>query len=529
MPAKPDPTLSNSFWADIDLEDSPYPPPSRLRSNSLGQLFFEQAKELGPKCFAGWRDADDNQWTMASWSESALHTAILIDFFRSELQLAPQDRVVIAAGVRYEGLITDLALVSCGAVSVPLPPLSTWPTIREILRKTASRYLCLEEVVQLETLTSALSAANVPDFSAIGVEGIILLEQDDREELAGNVRCFSISRILSSEPDHPADALLCTAREVANEVERNLPACIQYSKTTVSPLSESQREETAKDSAALEEGAGQTHGNHLEMVDAMLLAGLLGTGENVFLSLPFSCSFVRLCAYTVIALGGNLLFPSTYAAPSCAEGSRDHAIKQLRKDLRQSHPQTVISDADTLGELCKPALVRNTGFQAWALSTYSRLVLEQGSLRIIDTLRLELAKAAVAKLKNSLFGSRIIRLLCGSPPYVRDEEAVFYDSIGVRLLEGWWAPDVTGAISCNTPKWYQRGSLGRVFEGISVEIDEKNGEILVSGSTVSSFLDRPESGLTEREGDWLRTGMAGSIDDSGYVRVTGKVASYRSK
>jgi long-chain acyl-CoA synthetase len=501
---------TNSYWADVNVEESAFPPPNRLKAGNLGLLFLEQAEEIKNKCFAAWRDKSDNQWLTASWRESTEHIVKLISLFNSHLHLKAEDCVAIISGSRYEALLCDIAAVTCGAVAVPVDPYLSPDCIKQILEETKACVICLEDREQLDKLRLLTQEETVSRQGGplAKIKGLICFE-DLREHFPPLPKAEAyyfpeIQRLEESITSH----VLHRFKEIANKLSRSAPACIQYSQDfNASP---------GATGRTLAPAVRQTHGNHIAMVDALLLSALLAEGDNVFIGLPFSCSFARICAYAAIALGGSVIFPTTYTAARSAGEPEANLLKQLRKDLRQSHPETVICDNDTLEQVCSFVLGQEKKMTKWALAEHSRskALTEDGNPGVVALLRRELVKAVFSKVRTALFGTRIRRILSGAPPFLSLQAHDFYTAIGAPVFEGLWLTGATGALSSNTQKWNKQGTYGRPFEDMQVSINGSTGEVSISGPAVAS----PVASSASAQGKHLAISRTGQIDSEGYLR-----------
>jgi long-chain acyl-CoA synthetase len=67
------------------------------------------------------------------------------------------------------------------------------------------------------------------------------------------------------------------------------------------------------------------------------------------------------------------------------------------------------------------------------------------------------------------------------------------------------------------------GTVGRALPGVDVRIAEEDSEILLRGPNVfPEYWDNPEATAETLVDGWLHTGDLGSIDDEGYLSITGR-------
>jgi long-chain acyl-CoA synthetase len=101
------------------------------------------------------------------------------------------------------------------------------------------------------------------------------------------------------------------------------------------------------------------------------------------------------------------------------------------------------------------------------------------------------------------------------------EIAEFFDSVGVRITEGYGLTECTTACSVNLPDKYRFGSVGQPLPGCEVRIAE-DGEIELRSQTVFQgyYKDPEATAEVLREDGWLRTGDIGELDEDGFLHIT---------
>jgi long-chain acyl-CoA synthetase len=143
------------------------------------------------------------------------------------------------------------------------------------------------------------------------------------------------------------------------------------------------------------------------------------------------------------------------------------------------------------------------------------------SLGLLERARRKLGDRLVLARVRGIFGGRLALGLTGAAPIGR-EVLEFFDACGVTVLEGYGMTETCAAATLNTPDELRLGSVGRPLPGTGVAI-ATDGEILMRGPHVfSGYHADPEASAETMEGEWLRSGDLGALDDDGYLTITGR-------
>ncbi|GGZ33054.1 long-chain acyl-CoA synthetase [Streptomyces inusitatus] len=129
-------------------------------------------------------------------------------------------------------------------------------------------------------------------------------------------------------------------------------------------------------------------------------------------------------------------------------------------------------------------------------------------------------KAVYAKLRESL-GGRVRYAMSGGSGMDR-RLGLFFEGAGVTVFEGYGLTESTAAATANPPERPRFGTVGRPIPGTTVHVAE-DGEVWLRGGHVfSGYLGDPgATGAVLRDG-WLATGDLGSLDEDGYLTITGR-------
>ncbi len=118
------------------------------------------------------------------------------------------------------------------------------------------------------------------------------------------------------------------------------------------------------------------------------------------------------------------------------------------------------------------------------------------------------------------FGGKLKIAASGAAP-LGTEMAEFYEAVGMPLIEGYGLTE-GGVVSFNPIADPKPGSIGKALPGVEVRVAD-DGELLVrSPALFSRYYKDPEATAEVLRDGWLRTGDIASIDDAGYLFITGR-------
>ena len=145
--------------------------------------------------------------------------------------------------------------------------------------------------------------------------------------------------------------------------------------------------------------------------------------------------------------------------------------------------------------------------------------------RLDFLLSIPLLSSILKKLiRKGLGFSRIRQTVSGAAP-IQVSLIEWFRKIGIYITNGYGMTEncviCTAVDGQNIEK---TGSVGITHKGIDLKIDEETGEILTKGPVIMSgyYKNKDMSDRTLRNG-WLHTGDKGYLDSDGYLYITGRV------
>ncbi len=456
---------------------------------NLVAMFLDRAATRGNSPFL-WAKRD-GQWHSQSWAEAAQKVCLLAENLRA-LGLKPGDRVALVSENRPEWAIADLAIMAAGLVTVPTYITNTERDHLHILENSGARAVIVS--------TSKLSAPLLPAaLSAPCVEHVIGIEPL-RQMQAGKLAFHAWATMTSGDAEAARRAV--DQRLVA--MGRSDLACLIYTSGT----------------GGSPRGVRLHHGSILCNVDgaARILAEDFGWGEEVFLSfLPLSHAYEHTGGqYLPIGMGAQIYY---------SEG-----LEKLASNIEEVRP-TIMVVVPRLFEVLRTRIMKQVEKQGKvanylmdrALGIGTRKAAGKG--RLIDApMSLILERTLRPKIR-ARFGGRMKAMVSGGAP-LNPEVGVFFDAMGLTMLQGYGQTEAGPVISCNRPKaGLKMDTVGPPMRSVEVKFAE-DSEILVRGELVMHGYwhnDAETARAIPKEGPnagWLHTGDIGHLDPKGRIVIT---------
>ncbi|MGB8209434.1 MAG: AMP-binding protein [Mycobacterium sp.] len=460
------------------------PSPTPTQAPNLAMLFLNRVEASPDK--EAFRYPGKDGWTSVTWKQAAERVEAVAAGLLA-LGIEPENRIGIASTTRLEWILADLAIMCAGAATTTVYPSTNGDDTAYILADSASRVVFAEDDTQLEKITE--HRGDLPDLAKVVVfegsgDGDSVITLDELAELG--------AKRLADDPS--------CVRKVAEEIPADRLATLIYtSGTTGKPKGVRLRHE-----AWVYTGAAIAEMDLLGEDDLQLLwLPLAHAFGKVLISTQLACGFASAIDGRVDKIVENTgVVKPTFmgAAPRIFEKAYAKIVTQ------QSGAKAILFNrAFAVGK--EVARRRREGKFVWP-----HLALQQN---VFDRL-------VFAKIRD-VFGGRIRFFVSGSAPLNRDI-AEWFDAAGLLILEGYGLTESAGAGFINRPKNYKLGTVGLPFDGTEVRISDA-GEIQFRSKCVMAGYHHLEKATAEALSDdgWLSTGDQGSIDDDGFLKITGRI------
>ena len=451
--------------------------------DNLVSLFLTRAAEKGDKPFL-WAKRE-GAWQPISWAEAARQVAALAASLKG-IGLEPGDRVALVSENRPEWLISDLAIMAAGCVTVPTYTTNTVRDHSHVLENSGARAV----IVSNQKLAKNLIPAVITSTECHHVIGMELIRSGQAPDW---VNCHYWSKLASGNGD--VDAL---RRDVA-AVRRGDPACIIYTSGT----------------GGAPRGVQIHHGSVLHNLEGCtdIISTDFGWDEEVFLSfLPASHAYEHT---------GGQMFPIALGAQIYYAES----LEKLAANIEEVQP-TIMVVVPRLFELLRARIMKSIegqgAFAKYLLYRALKIGNDRynGSVKPWDLPMDGLLSLTLRKKVRAKVGGRQKAWVSGGAP-LNPEVGIFFESVGITFLQGYGQTEAGPVISCNRPKAGIRlETVGVPVKNCEVRIAE-DGEIMVRGENVmKGYWRNPEESARVLKDGWLATGDVGHFDEKGRIVIT---------
>ncbi|HET9897122.1 MAG TPA: AMP-dependent synthetase/ligase [Streptosporangiaceae bacterium] len=397
--------------------------------------------------------------------------------------IGPGDRIGLMSRTCYAWTVIDYAIWTAGAVTVPVYETSSPEQVQWILSDSGA---------------VAVFAETTAHASAIG---------DSKPALPELRHVWMIADLADlTSPDISHEQL---AERMAGRTADDLATIIYTSGTTGRP-----------------KGCELTHRNLLSGARNAVQGALTEIfdikGSSTLLFLPLAHSFARIIQVGCLESGAVLMHwpDSSTVAKGLPETSPSFLLavpRVFEKVFNSAQQQAAASAAKS--KIFKAAA-------ATAIAFSKAQPDESGSpgggpgigLRARHGL---FDRLVYSKLRAAI-GGQVKYAVSGGAP-LGDRLGHFFRGSGITVLEGYGLTETSAAAFVNRPSRNKIGTVGQPLPGVSVRIAD-DGEILVAGPIVfRGYWRNAEATAETIDADgWLHTGDIGSLDEAGFLSVTGR-------
>jgi long-chain acyl-CoA synthetase len=400
-----------------------------------------------------------------------------------DLGIAPGERVSLLCNTRPEWTYCDFAITSAGAVVVPIYPTNSPEECEWVAGNSESVAVVCEDASQVAKIVGVRE--RLPALRTI----VVIDSAGDTAD------AISLDEI--RERGRGRDAAELEARTAAVTPED--PFTFIYTSGTTGPP----------------KGCVLTHGNYRRVVTMLESAGAVQEDEVTYLFLPLAHAYALLIQLVNFDVGTTIAYyggDSTQIVPELQQVSPTY-LPSVPRIFEKIYTLALSSQAPEVQEKMRAAA--KLGVQVRDL----RVRGEEVPAELLEPF--EAAEEQLFKNVRAIFGGRVRQAVSGAAPIAKEILEFFY-GCGVPVLEGYGMTETATVATYSTIEHHRFGSVGRVLPGVEARIAD-DGELLIKGDNIfQGYYRNDDASFGAIIDGWLHTGDLGSIDEDGYVYITGR-------
>ncbi|MFZ4399679.1 MAG: AMP-dependent synthetase/ligase [Bacteroidales bacterium] len=421
------------------------------------------------------------------------------------------DKISLISEGRNDWLISELAILYCGAVNVPLSvKLIDASEIKFRINHSESKYIIVSQG-QAKKIREIHSECPL-------IEKIIYLDIQDH---------YNEDEIFKDSIYEMGDAFLATRgsdfEKRKESVKPNDHANICYtSGTTADP-----------------KGIVLSHRNYTANVEQACTLMTIPQDYCNLLILPWDHSFAHTAGlYSFIYKGASIA--SVQSGTSALD-----TIKNIPVNIKEVQPNLILSvpalaknfkkniEKNIINKGKTAELMLNTGLKIAYLYNAEGWNKGKGLRFLLKPLVNIFDKILFSKIREG-FGGKLDFFIGGGALLDIDLQRFFY-AIGIPMMQGYGLSEASPVISSNALHKHKLGSSGSLVSPLKIKILDSNdnelpqgekGEIVIKGENVMLSYWRNENATQDTiKNGWLHTGDMGYLDKDSYLHVVGRFKS----
>lgn len=458
------------------------------REDTLTDDVFANARDHGSEVRYSRRVGDD--WVLVTHAELAARVADVAAGLMG-WGLSPGDRVAIMAGTSFEWMVCDFAILTAGGVTVPIYETSSAEQVEWILHDSGAVGVFVANAAVAAIVASV--RAPLTDLRAVWT-----LDADGPDTVAADTH--HLDELAASGAG--IDRAEVEARRTSRTSD-SLATIIYTSGTTGRP-----------------KGCAITHANLLCQVHNVVAAK--NVTELVFNDRTTTLLFIPVA---------HILARSIQLTAVHSRVRLDHSddAKRAASLLVDVKPSVILAVPYIFEKIYNTAKHKAAsekkgwifGLAEATAMGYSESI-DRGGPNLLLRLRHQLFDRLVYSKLRAAIGGRVDYIVSGGAP-LGARLGHFFRGVGINPLEGYGLTETCAGVTLNVPGQQRIGTVGRPLPGCSVRIAD-DGEVLLKGGVVFASYWHNEEATKEAFDDdgWFRSGDIGTLDDDGYLTVTGR-------
>lgn len=424
------------------------------------------------------------KWETISWTDFRRLVFKTASALRAS-GIAEHDKVAIYADNSAEWIVFDLAILSLGAITVPIYSTNNQEQAAYILAESESKAVLVGNQEQYDAAYNILQDSAFLKLIIVSKKAIWIKKEN--------------SAYLEDYIKKCSDEL-----EIVSKSEDDLATILYTSGTTGVP-----------------KGVMLSHGNFVNSFKAHFdFFKFKNFEQEVSLAfLPLTHIFER--SWTMLSLHGG-------AQVYFLENTKliAHALSEVKPTVMCAVPRFYQKIYAGVHDMLQNSSDTKKKIFSWAIDTGTQVAeLRRLDQNIPFTLNLKNAVAnfLVFKKIKAKMGGRLWFMPCGGAS-VSAEVTEFFEALGIHVTVGYGLTETTATLTCFPFHHFEHGSAGIPIGDTQIKIGE-NEEILAKGSGImKGYYKKPtETAEVFTQDGWFRTGDAGKFDESGNLIITDRI------
>ena len=437
--------------------------------NSLVELYFNKCNEIdNDKPFLKWLKPGK---PIYSWGD--IKERIFKLSYKIESLIKEGDRCLILSENRPYWLISDIAVMNAGGISVPIFTTYSSNDYQYILNDCKPSLIIVSNNDQFK---------KIKDYINLREQKIISFEEIETESL--------LIKDILEETNYD--------EKINQSLKRNMTACIIYTSGT----------------SGNPKGVVLSHGGILSNCEGAveLLKPLIEIKNPIFLTwLPLSHSYEHTVQFIQIIVGAKVFYAES--------------LERLISNMGIAKPTIMTAVPrfyQNLFTKINMNFEKQTGLKKLLIDKTLRIgkkLLKKEKLFIAEEIMNFICNILVRKKIRKQFGGNLQVFISGGGA-LDQQIGEFLNAIGLPTLQGYGLTEASPVVSCNLPELVKVDTVGPPFRTNKVKIAE-DGEILVKGENVmlGYWNNIKETNKVIKNG-WLHTGDIGEIDLDNFLKIT---------
>ena len=425
----------------------------------------------------------DDNWRIYNIDEY-ISLANSISYAFIHLGIKSGDKIAIISSNRPEWNILDMAIMQCGAISVPIYPTITENEYLYILNHCEAKIAFVEGNSVLNKIESIYPQLKylkeIYTFIDRGTRPYLnqLVELGNKFPNAEELQ----SRKNSIEPAH-CSTIMYTSGTMG------VPKGVMLSHYSIVQQLMNLRQTPAKWS------------------------------NRAFSFLPLCHAYERMLVFLYQYLGMTIFYAQSL-------GTLAENIKEVRPTMMSTVPRVLERFYDKI--YCKGKTMRGLSQKLfyWAIDLAEQYKIQDCERSKEYNFKHAIAdKLVYSKIRKNIGGN--FDIVVSGAAGIQPRLASFFSAIGMPIYEGYGMTETSPviAVSCRQKYGREVGTVGFPLPGVEIKIDENTSEVLCRGHNLMMGYYKDEeltNQVFDREG-WLHTGDLGRLTDKGQLVLVGRL------